>query len=144
MTGFKQAREWLKEFSIAEILQATALCCRLNQLGGRGSPRFDADSFERRAASVEQTNRNRRASLVDCGWGGHHINIVVAHLLEFKCQELWFRTRTLASRHSERSEKWSDWDERHGRIRREVAASESGDERVQSPNRSGDYAEYLV
>jgi hypothetical protein len=31
-----------------------------------------------------------------------------------------------------RVEEWSEWDERHGRLCREVVASESGDERVQS------------
>jgi hypothetical protein len=29
-------------------------------------------------------------------------------------------------------EKWSEWDERHERQRREVAAREAGDERVKS------------
>src|SRR5438034_352809 len=40
----------------------------------------------------------------------------------------------LALCHSERSREWSNRGERHGRLSREVAARESGDERVQISN----------
>jgi error-prone DNA polymerase len=49
---------------------------------------------------------------------------------------------TKSAGHSERSEEWSEWDERHGPMGREVAARESGDERVQSHSRSSDHTIY--
>ena len=76
MTGFQQAREWLEKFAIAKILQVAAALRSLNQFFGGRSCQSQADLFKRRAAFVQQTNRNWSASLLGRGARTHRSTIV--------------------------------------------------------------------
>src|SRR5205807_10646916 len=105
---------------------STSFLCFFNHLGGRWPGRSEPEAVQRGAAFVQDPNGHWSARLLDGGGRGHNKNIVVAVGGNSSAKNYGSAQATLASRHSERSEEWSEWDERHGPLGREGSGERVG------------------